>query len=80
MDEKNTREEKLITAFNNGYFLAKHEPELAQQIANIKASSEYVLAMQKGREQFIADNEKGKLPSWLTGERKPMDSNEKNFL
>ena len=74
MEEEKKIDEKALKAFNDGYFIAKYEPELSEKISNIKASSEYVIAMQKGREQYLSEQVKDKLPSWLTGNRPAIGS------
>ena len=47
------QEEQYIKAFNNGYLLAKHEPELAAQLAaQNNNDSEYYKAMVSGKKEF----------------------------
>ena len=50
---------KLFTkGFNNGYLLAKHEPELANLLAKIEnKENEYLKGFAFGKEEF--DKEKG---------------------
>ena len=56
--------------FNEGYTLAKHAPELAEQLAKaVDAESVRGAGLQAGRQQFIAEQTKERYPSWLKGER-----------
>ncbi len=52
-------QEKLyIKAFNNGYLLAKHEPELAAKLAVQKNDdSEYFKALVSGKKEFEKEME-----------------------
>ena len=52
-------QEKLyIKAFNNGYLLAKHEPELAAKLSAQKNDdSEYFKAMVSGKKEFEKEME-----------------------
>jgi hypothetical protein len=56
---------KQLKGFNDGYLLATHEPELAEKLAKIEAVSPWLIGMQQGREQFIKEQLKEKLPNWL---------------
>lgn len=55
--------------FNEGYLLALYEPELAKQIANAKGKGMRLEGMQHGQEQYLFEQSRDKLPSWLTGDR-----------
>ena len=56
--------EKLyIKAFNNGYLLAKHEPELAAKLtAQKNDDSEYFKALVSGKKEFEKEAE---IQQWL---------------
>ena len=46
-------EQQYIQAFNNGYLLAKHEPELAAKLtAQKNDDSEYFKALVSGKKEF----------------------------
>lgn len=50
-------EKKIAKAFNEGYIMSKHEPELLSKIfKSNNQSSEYMLAMKAGKKQH--DQEK----------------------
>ena len=52
------QEELFIKAFNNGYLLAKHEPELAAKLSAQKNDdSEYFKAMVSGKKEFEKEME-----------------------
>jgi hypothetical protein len=66
------------TGFNEGYIIAKYSPELAGQLANINEASLRLTGFQEGRDQFINEQTKERLPSWLKGNRfeeKPITPN-----
>lgn len=47
------QEELFLKAFNNGYLLAKHEPELAAKLtAQKNDNSEYFNALVSGKKEF----------------------------
>ena len=55
-------EQQYIRAFNNGYLLAKHEPELAAKLAaQENSNSDYHKAMVLGRQEFEKETE---LQNW----------------
>lgn len=71
MDENPPPE--YLKGFNNGYTIAEHYPELAEQLKSIKGDMERMQGMRAGIEQYGLD--KGKslnrdtLPEWLKPER-----------
>lgn len=70
-------EKQFIKAFNDGYLLSKHEPELLNAILQgDRSNTPYIQAMALGKEQYDKDKAidekaqvKGRYPSWLTGDR-----------
>ena len=57
------QEELFIKAFNNGYLLAKHEPELAAKLtAQKNDDSEYFKALVSGKKEFEKEAE---IQQWL---------------
>jgi len=56
-------EQQYIQAFNNGYLLAKHEPELAAKLtAQKNDDSEYFKALVSGKKEFEKEAE---IQQWL---------------
>jgi len=52
------QEELFIKAFNNGYLLAKHEPELAAKLTEQKNdNSEYFKGLVSGKKEFEKEME-----------------------
>lgn len=76
MEENEEKDSLIQEAFNNGYLIAKYEPELAEKLSKIKAVSSYVIGIQKGREQYLSEQTKDKLPAWLTGNRPAKEKND----
>jgi len=56
---------EYIKGYNDGYMIAQYEPELAEKLSKIEAVSPRILGMHQGREQFIKEQLKSKLPNWL---------------
>ena len=71
-------QEKLyIQAFNNGYLLAKHEPELAAKLAAQKNDdSEYFKALVSGKKEFEKEAE---IQQWLNNFSKGKARDDKNL-
>jgi len=75
MKETEKIDPKQLKGFNDGYLLATHEPELAEKLAKIEAVSPWLIGMQQGREQFIKEQLKEKLPNWLKNNPTPERTN-----
>ena len=69
MEETEKIDSKQLKGINDGYLLAVHEPELAEKLSKIEAVSPWLVGMQQGREQFLKEQVKDKLPSWLNDSR-----------
>lgn len=73
-----SEEEKISpdyqTGFNEGYTIAKYNPELSGQLSKISFESERLTGFQEGREQFIKEQVKDRLPTWIKG-----NTSEKNL-
>jgi len=54
-----------LKRFNEGYLLAEHEPELAETISNALGSSDQATGFKAGRNQFMQERSKDRLPGWL---------------
>lgn len=51
--------------FNEGYIIAKHMPELSNELSKIKSDSPRMEGLRDGREQFSLEKEKLHIPAWL---------------
>lgn len=75
MDEKE-KEEKLspdyIKGFNDGYFIGKHEPELASQLQAVESTSDRVQGFKAGVLEITKEKNKAFYPSWLKENKKDM--------
>ncbi|WP_298348013.1 hypothetical protein [Runella sp.] len=54
--------------FNEGYTIAKYMPELARQLTEAMKDKE-PNGFQDGQLQYVSEQGKDKLPSWLSGNR-----------
>lgn len=64
MEENTTIDVNYIKGFNEGYILSKRLPDLAQQLSEIKSESPRMEGFQDGRNEFMQEKSKEKLP-WL---------------
>jgi hypothetical protein len=55
--------------FNEGYIIAKYNPELAGQLAKVAQDGSRWTGFQQGREQFLKEQTKERLPSWIKDNR-----------
>ncbi|RYU92684.1 hypothetical protein [Emticicia agri] len=75
MEETNKIDPDYLKGFNDGYIIAQYEPELSEKLSKIEAVSPRILGMQQGREQFIKEQLKEKLPNWLKDKPTPDRTN-----
>lgn len=69
MDDQDKVEPDYVKGFNEGYTIAKHMPEIAEQLANIDSDFVRLAGFKAGREQHQAEQVRERLPVWLTGDR-----------
>jgi hypothetical protein len=65
MEDKPTPEAEYIRRFNDGYILAKTMESLSAELSKSKSQSPAFLAMQDGRNQYLSEKQREKLPMWL---------------
>lgn len=75
MEETNKIDPDYLKGFNDGYIIAQYEPELAEKLSTIKAISPRIVGLQQGREQFLKEQLKEKLPNWLKDNPRPDRTN-----
>ncbi len=75
MEEITQIDPDYLKGFNDGYIIAQYEPELAEKLSKIEAVSPRIVGMQQGREQFIKEQLKTKLPNWLKDNPTPDRAN-----
>lgn len=78
MEESEKPHPDYQKGFNEGYTIAKHMPEFAEQLAKATAENLRGSGFQEGRKQFLLEQEKDRYPSWLTGDRSTKSPNEPN--
>lgn len=54
-----------LKGFNQGYIMAKHEPQLIEQILPSLGDSERGTGFKQGKEAYEAEKQKEHTPSWL---------------
>jgi hypothetical protein len=60
---------EYLKAFNDGYLIAKHMPELSEKLAQIKGQTPQLTGMKDGRDQYVREFKKERYPSWLRSDR-----------
>lgn len=55
--------------FNDSYLLAQHLPELAEKLSTLQGNSPRLQGMREGRQQYLSEQVKAKMPSWLKEDR-----------
>ena len=67
--EDNQYDPAYRKGYNEGYAFAKHLPELAEKLSKVEIKTPRGVGFKDGRQQFIAEAQKEKFPSWLKGNR-----------
>lgn len=65
MGDQEKVEPEYLRGFNEGYLLARENPELAQKLAGIESDFIRLVAFKDGMAQFQKEIEKVPLPKWL---------------
>jgi len=73
MAENDKIDPDYLKGFNEGYLLAKHMPELTESLKTVKGDGIRLQALHDGRNQYISEQVRDKLPSWLRKDRKELD-------
>jgi len=73
MEENQTAVLDYQKGFNEGYTIAKHLPELAEQLAKASLEGPRGAGLKDGQKQFSFEKSKDRYPSWLTGDRTAKD-------
>lgn len=60
---------EYLQAFNDGYLIAQHLPELSDKLSKIKSISPQIVGMKDGRDQYVHEFEKERYPAWLRSDR-----------
>ncbi len=69
MDENNTPHPDYIKGFNEGYLLAKHDPELLEKLPVDLGKSERGAGFKAGKEQYFLEKAKERQPAWMRKDR-----------
>jgi hypothetical protein len=51
--------------YNDGYIIARHEPELADKLKNLPDKTPRLEGFQVGRKQFLREKFRERLPEWV---------------
>ena len=64
MEEYETPDPDFVKGFNEGYTLAKHLPDLAEQLGKATGETQRGSGFQAGRQQAALDQERQRAPQW----------------
>lgn len=65
MEQENFIEADYVKGFNEGYMLAKHAPDLAEQLAKATGTGSRLEGAKDAREVYLNEQFNEKLPGWL---------------
>ncbi len=71
-----TDEEKYQKRFNQGYWLAKFDPDFADMLASAYGNSEDLENLKAGQKQFTEEHEVDYTPDWLTDKAKDLQKDD----
>ncbi|MEA5426385.1 hypothetical protein [Arcicella lustrica] len=74
MEDENKVDPDYIKGFNEGYVLAKHLPELSEQLSKTVLQSSRNMGFLDGRKEYQSEKLKDKLPAWIKGQRTAKDT------
>ena len=69
MEETETPHPDYVTGFNEGYTIAQHMPELADQLSQAIGDTDRGQGFKSGREQFLEEMKDNRRPSFLRSDR-----------
>ncbi len=69
MEEAENVDPKYVEGFNQGYYLAKHTPELAGKLSSLTGNNPRLEGMKAGIEQHELEKSKDRKPDWLKKDR-----------
>lgn len=69
MEDENKIDPDYLKGFNEGYLIAQHMPELAEQLSKAQGEGTRLAGLKAGRDQYTTERMKDRLPSWLSGNR-----------
>lgn len=72
MEEQNTISREYQKRFNEGYALAKYMPEVAETLAQSLKDNDRGQGFRDGRNQYLREQLKEKLPSRLSNQRQSL--------
>ncbi|MCF2491118.1 hypothetical protein [Dyadobacter sp. CY347] len=58
-----------LKGFNDSYLIAENMPDLSEKISKVEGNSQRLQGMRDGRQQYLSEQLKSKLPSWLKNEK-----------
>jgi len=65
MEDEVTPPPDYIKGFNEGYLMAKHEPELLEKLPPDLGKSERSSGFKAGKEQYFLEKAKEHQPAWM---------------
>ena len=69
MEETETPHPDYLKGFNEGYMISKHLPDLAGKLPSALGENERGKGFLDGKQQFLAEKNKDRTPSWLKNDR-----------
>jgi hypothetical protein len=60
---------KYVRGFNDGYLIAKNEPELSKMLKDMQDPAVYIEGFKNGVEEYTLEKDKAMQPKWLRKDR-----------
>lgn len=84
MDEKDEASAEYLRGFNDGYQLAKNEPDIADLLNNVDSNDDRMAGFKAGMREVVKEKTKDVYPKWLqnksdTGVQKENFEKDKDF-
>lgn len=65
---------EYLKGFNDSYLIAQHMSGLSEKLSKIEGDSPRLQGMRDGRQQYLVDQIKTKLPHWLKTDKTGKDA------
>ncbi len=62
-------EQHYQKGFNEGYIIAKHLPDLSNELAKVEPTTPRIEGFHDGRTQFVLEQTKEHRPAWMNPDR-----------
>lgn len=69
MEQNENVDAEYLRGFNDGYLLAKHQPDISKAIDSLKGNAERIQGIKDGMQEYSKELLAEKKPDWLKKDR-----------